>query len=253
MSSFASRILSAPLGKTHLFFLGQAGFVFKTSKGTLIGVDLYLSNCVERFDGFKRLMPYLLDPSEIIFDYIIATHKHYDHFDIDSISTLIENHQTHLIAAIDCKKDIEQLEIQQKKVTYVRASDQYDGKDLKIYAVFCDHGLSAPDAIGLIIELDDKKIYIAGDTSLRLDKAQEISRLGPFDLMIAPINGAFGNLNEEEAVLLCGFHQPRLFIPCHYWNFAEHGGNPGVFADLMNTKYPSQSYLLMTMGEGIVL
>ena len=53
MNNTAIKILSAPLGKTHIFFLGQAGFVFKSSTGTVLGVDLYLSDCVERFDGFK--------------------------------------------------------------------------------------------------------------------------------------------------------------------------------------------------------
>ena len=36
-------------------FLGQAGFIFKTPDHQLIAVDPYLSNCCERYFGFKSL------------------------------------------------------------------------------------------------------------------------------------------------------------------------------------------------------
>lgn len=41
MTDVAIKIQSAKLGQTHLFFIGQAGFAFKSSKGTLLGVDMY--------------------------------------------------------------------------------------------------------------------------------------------------------------------------------------------------------------------
>ena len=78
-------------GKTSIFFLGQAGFIIKSRKGTLIGIDMYLSDCVERMDGFKRLMPKILEPDDIIFDAVVTTHFHFDHYDIDSIPVLMSN------------------------------------------------------------------------------------------------------------------------------------------------------------------
>ena len=45
----------------------------------------------------------------------------------------------------------------------------------------------------------------------------------------------------------------ELTIPCHYWNFAEHGGDPALFAETMKTQYPDLSYLLMRPGESIEL
>lgn len=50
-----------PENNVAVFWLGQAGFLFKTSDGTLITVDPYFSNCCERYFGFKRLMPALLE------------------------------------------------------------------------------------------------------------------------------------------------------------------------------------------------
>ena len=66
-----------------------------------------------------------------------------------------------------------------------------------------------------------------------------------------PINGAFGNLNEREGAVAAGIIKPKLTIPCHYWNFAEHGGNPRLFVDEMKRIDDSSPYELMRPGETI--
>ena len=66
-----------------------------------------------------------------------------------------------------------------------------------------------------------------------------------------PINGAFGNLNEAEGAATAGLIKPKLCIPCHFWNFAQHGGNPQLFIDEMQAKYPDINYNLMRPGETV--
>ena len=119
--------------------------------------------------------------------------------------------------------------------------------------VSCDHGVAAPDAVGVVVEVDGKKIYITGDTCLRLDRKEEYIEKGPFDVMIGPINGAYGNLNEQNYVDLSEALNPELTIPCHYGMFAAHGGNPGVFIKKMNEQCPNNKYYLMALGEGIII
>ena len=68
MKDFALQVLTAPLGKTHLFSVGQAGFIIKSKSGQLLAIDLYLSDCVERVEGnvgFKRLLPKILNPDDL--------------------------------------------------------------------------------------------------------------------------------------------------------------------------------------------
>ena len=92
MNDLAIRILSAQPGRTHLFSVGQAGFVLKSSSGQTLAWDLYLSECGERLEGnvgFKRLLPKLLLPEEISFDLVLASHFHFDHFDRDSMPALL--------------------------------------------------------------------------------------------------------------------------------------------------------------------
>lgn len=260
MGTLATTIMTSRQGSPHLFYLGQAGFIVKSSEGTTLGIDMYLTSCVERAegnDGFKRLLPVLLEPSEIIFDYIIATHPHYDHFDMDAIPILMGNPHTRLLASAGCAEEIQRLMMTDpdsvSRIRYVEVGDNTLMDDIKVDYVFCDHGDSAPDAVGLVIEVDGKKIYMAGDTCLRLDRVSEIAAKGPFDYMIAPINGAFGNLNETECVRLSEALKPGVTIPCHYGMFAAHGGSPGLFREHMIRELPNQKYYLMRQGEGIIL
>lgn len=59
--------------KIKLTFAGQAGFIIESEKGYRIGVDLYLSDCCNRYFGFKRLMPYLYNPLELKLDLLTIT------------------------------------------------------------------------------------------------------------------------------------------------------------------------------------
>ncbi|MBQ5802557.1 MAG: MBL fold metallo-hydrolase [Clostridia bacterium] len=99
MQNFATKVLSRKVekGNLSLFFLGQAGFILKTPCGETIAVDPYLSDCCERYFGFKRLMPHILGANELTFDAVVASHAHYDHFDSDSIPTLLASEKTRFI------------------------------------------------------------------------------------------------------------------------------------------------------------
>ena len=73
MTDFFVKVLTAPLGKTYLFSVGQAGFIIKSANGQLLAIDLYLSDCVERIEGnagFKRLLPKILSPYDINYNFI---------------------------------------------------------------------------------------------------------------------------------------------------------------------------------------
>ena len=252
MKEFADKVLSAERGRTWLFSVGQAGFIIKSASGQLLGIDLYLSDCVEPLEGhvgFKRLLPKILSPEELIFDVIIATHEHYDHFDVDAMPMLMANGKTRLFASPDCDALVGHGRMDESRVTYVRPGDTHDVGDFSIRSTTCDHGKGAPDAVGIVVSVDGKRIFEAGDTCLRLDRIEEYTELGSFDVLIAPINGKYGNLNERECAELANAIKPKLTVPCHYGMFASHGGNPGAFHDIMRTDYSDCKYLLMTQGE----
>lgn len=256
MINFAKKVMDAPLGATHLFWVGQAGFLIKSATGKLLGIDLYLSECVEPVEGhvgYHRLMPQILGYDELAFDVLIATHFHRDHFDIDAIPGLMANGKTQLFCAYDCQEDVERLQIDKNRVQFVKPGESYDFAGFHIDFVHSDHGAGAPLEAAPIVTVDGKHILEAGDTSLHLDWKDEYLKADELDVLIAPINGAYGNLNEQENVDLTAALQPKLTVPCHFGMFASHGGHPGLWKELLEEQLPDQKYKIFTQGEGITL
>jgi L-ascorbate 6-phosphate lactonase len=252
MHDFAVKMLNTR--KTAIFSVGQAGYIIKSKRGQLLAIDLYLSNCVERAEGnkgFKRLLPQILNPGDLEFDVVICTHPHLDHFDIDAVPEMVSNGKTRLFCSADCEKLIKQLQMEyyNPQITYVKPGDSSIVGDFEIIFVNCDHGIGALDAVGVIVKVDGKTIFEAGDTCLRLDRVTEIPQ--PLDVLIAPINGAFGNLNEIECSQLAEALNPGITIPCHYGMFASHHGDVGKFYDIMMKK--ALPFLLMQQGEQYAL
>lgn len=238
----------------NIFFAGQAGFIIENEMGQTLGIDLYLSDCVERLEGsmgYKRLIPKIIDPDSVELDFLVATHPHLDHFDADAIPVMMNGSHTKLFASYECRTLVEEKKIDKTRVEYVKAGDTNECGGYKLHFVNCDHGNSAPDAVGVIVETSGKRIYETGDTCLRLDRVQEYLQFGHLDVLIAPINGAYGNMNEEECARLSGALNPRLTIPCHYGMFADHGGNPGKFLEIMRNTFPDNEIFLITPGERI--
>lgn len=252
MTDLAVRVLTAPPGRTHLFSTGQAGFLIKSAAGRLLGIDLYLSDCVERVEGhkgYKRMLPKILEPGELRLDAVVATHSHKDHFDDDAMPALLSN-GAKLFAAHDCRADVERLGLGYYGPAFVAPGDECRHGEFCLRFVDCDHGTGAPLAVGVIVTVDGKTIYETGDTCLRMDRAEGLG--GPFDVIIGPINGAFGNMDEREF--------PRfahavggLAVPCHYGMFPCHGGDPGIFYEEMRDRYPGDGFLIMSQGECLTL
>lgn len=250
--SFVEVIHNAELGKTHIFSVGQAGFVIKNSEGKLLGIDLYLSDYVEKIEGnigFKRLLPKIVAPEELELDVVIATHFHGDHYDYDAMPGLMNNGVTWLYAAKDCKEMVLKQKLSPDRTVFVSPGDFYQRAGFSIRFIMCDHGDGAPLAVGVILETDEKRFLFVGDSCLRTDWKAEYLQDGEIDVMIAPINGQYGNLNETECARLGDMLNTKMIIPCHYGMFASHMGLPGIFYNEMCSKYPNRKFRLMCQGE----
>lgn len=250
---FIKDLKEAELEKTHILSTGQAGFIIKSKTGKTIGIDLYLSDCVERVEpdhvGYKRLLPKIINPSELLLDVLICTHFHRDHYDVDSVPLLMNNEKTILLCALDCFDDAKELD----RTVFVKPGSNFENNDFKIHFINCDHGDGAPLAVGVIIEVDGIRILEVGDTCLRLDRKEEYLSFGSIDVLIAPINGMYGNLNYSECATLASALNPKLTIPCHYGMFASHHGDVGLFHEIMDKEYPNLKYLIMSQGEKYTL
>ena len=242
---------SAADGKPRLFFLGQAGFAVKSGEGKLLVIDPYLTHCVrplEGNDGFKRLIPAPIAPEELEADVIVATHPHYDHFDVDAMPALMAK-GAFLYTSVDSRKLVEMTGVDASRVQYVVPGDRAERDGFRLHFINCDHGAGAPDAVGLLLEVDGKRLLFVGDTCLRLDRTAEYLSDGPVDLMAACINGKFGNMDYADCAALAEAVKPQLTVPCHFGMFALHGGRPDLFYEEMTKNHPDRPFLFMAAGE----
>jgi len=240
------------IGELALFYLAQAGFCIKTQNDKLIVIDAYLSDAGKRLFNFKRMIPSIIEPEEIDADLYLSTHSHIDHLDPDSLPVIAKNKKTFFVGSQDCEDLYKQNNIPGDRYCVLKLNEKWNGIGLSIKAVYANHGDLAPDAIGMLIDIDGIKIYHAGDTSFspELIKASLNSEV---DIMITPINGQYGNLDAYEACNLAGLIKPKVIIASHFWMFLEHvseGGRGDPTAFLKESDNLPKSIKAMVMAPG---
>ncbi|MGI6162173.1 MAG: MBL fold metallo-hydrolase [Christensenellales bacterium] len=244
---------TVPEGKIAVFWLGQAGFLIKTAADKLIAIDPYFSDCVERLIpeegyGFKRIMPALCDADALIFDTLIISHEHYDHFDVDAIEDMMKNRRTEVYTNSPAAAQMRDMELEISRIHVMEKNSRIDLGDFTLLPVDCDHGELAPQAMGVILEFPSVKLYYAGDTALSPERLQQAISERP-DVAILPINGAFGNLNSEQAAKYADMLGASVCIPCHFWTFPLHMGDPMSLIRLMPELAPNCELKLLHQGE----
>lgn len=240
-----------PSDHVALYYLAQAGFCLKTSRGTVAMIDPYLSDFCYLKYGFKRMIPAPLAASDLEPDLILHTHAHADHLDPVALGTFAANGRTCMVGACDCKASYVQAGLATTRYEVLKPGQSTAHEDLQIRAVYADHGALAPDAVGFVVHIDKMCIYFSGDTGFQPDDiAAALAQ--PIDLMIVPINGAYGNLDSRQACELAETVRPKLLIPCHFWMFVEHGGDPAGFLRDAKNLSPGIRTVLMAPGQELV-
>ena len=235
-------------GTVAIFWLGQAGFVFKTAQGKIIYIDPYLTDSVEGVAGFKRLTPSVIEPGEVRADWVVITHLHPDHLDIDAVPEIAKKGKARFIGPPECMEKCRELGVSEDCLVGVVAGDERDLDGVRLLAVYADHGDLAPEAIGVVFDFDFASVYITGDTSYSPEEMDKVFSMKP-EVIIPVINGRFGNLNPQEAALLTRDVHAKVAIPCHFWTFAEHNGDPLAFLEACKRETPEAKVVLMKQGE----
>jgi L-ascorbate 6-phosphate lactonase len=236
-------------GEIAIGWLGQAGFVFKDSAGTIVGVDPYLTDSVEKnWDGFKRLMAPIVTPEEYAPDIYLATHWHEDHLDIDAVPAILNNGKSVLLSPQTSIDRVQPLDVPKSSYRLFKEGDKTEIKGISLEAVYADHGTMVPDSIGIYMIMEGVKIYIVGDTAYVPRVVEQAASFHP-DIIIPPINGENGNLNSIEAARLAGDGGAKTVVPCHFWTFAEHRGDPQEFHDQARKLAPDTNVLIFCQGE----
>jgi len=237
-----------PPGEVAVCWLGQAGFRIEDAEGTVFLIDPYLSDCGFRIRGFKRLSPQLFTIRALKPDYYCITHTHFDHFDFDTVPQAFRETSCRFVGPPSVQRELKKLGVPESRRVTLAAGDQDTFRELRILAVPADHGTMAPDAIGVLLEVGNHTLYFSGDTAYHSDWNTHIRKNHP-DIGFLSMNGAFGNMNAQEAAQAAGELGLQQAVPCHFWTFAEHGGDPAAFAHHLTAKAPGCALHMLRQGE----
>jgi len=242
-------------GQFDLFWLGQAGFLIKTAEGRIIAIDPYFSDYVQRAIpeeglGFKRLSPPPCRAEEIPFDALLISHEHGDHFDVDSIPAMLESGRTHVYTNKVVYAALLDMDVEEDRLHCMQKGESLDlFGEARLTAVDCDHGELAPEALGFLLDFSFAKVYYAGDTAFTPGRLQAAFDAKP-DVAILPINGAYGNLNGVEAARFAGLLCTKVCVPCHFWTFPLHHGDPQEVIEYLPKLAKDCALQLLCLGEG---
>jgi L-ascorbate metabolism protein UlaG (beta-lactamase superfamily) len=241
---------AVPSGSLGLWWLGQAGFVFKTPAGKVIYLDPYLSDAVERLIGFKRLSLPAIAAEEVRADLVLITHEHSDHLDVDALPVIARNNPACRFAApAGCTAGLNEAGVPAGNRILLEPHHRYDLDGVVLHTAPADHGDLSETALCFVLEAERIRVFCTGDTAFRPKLHKPLVDLKP-DILLPCINGVFGNMNHIDAAMLVESVKPRCAIPCHFWTFAEQGGgDPAGFVHACKHYSPETKALLLRPGE----
>ena len=233
-----------------MWWLGQAGFAFKTSSGKIVYLDPYLSDAVERMFGFKRLSLPPIAAEDVRTDYFVLTHEHADHLDVDSLPIIARNNPScKFVAPAGCVEGLDAAGVAPSARMMIEPNQRYDLGDLVIHTAPADHGDGSDTALCLVLELGGIRVFCSGDTALQAAAINRLCDLQP-DIAMVCINGGFGNMNHVDAARMVGHISPRIAVPHHFWTFAEQGaGDPAGFIHACRFLCPDVQVMLLKPGQ----
>lgn len=178
-----------------------------------IEINAQSSIKIESEDKVFYIDPYLIEEEKNDADYIFITHDHYDHLSNDSIKKVIKE-STIMIVPESCYNKVLEFGYS-NNVVKVKPNSKYVVEDLSFatipaYNTNKLYHLDSHGFVGYLIDIDNKKYFITGDTDINKENKQV-----KCDVLLIPVGGIY-TMNYEEAALLTNIIKPKLAIPTHY-------------------------------------
>lgn len=213
-------------------WLGQAGFCFTAKNGTVIMIDPYLSDSLEKEQGaaYHRAVPvrpeFLCAP-----DILLITHDHADHMDFGTLDILFARIHKPLVVLAAEKAFWAMRQRYPGKAEFIL---MIPGTEVTLEEV-CFRAMPAahsdPTAVGFVMEADGVTVWHTGDTLF--NRALIEKRPQNIDLLILPINGKGNNMNAVDAARMTRILEPCSVLPMHWDLFPAFGCDVQPFVDLL--------------------
>ncbi len=215
-----------------VWWLGQSGYIIKSRHG-MLGVDLYLSeHLTKKYEATNR--PHVRMTTAPLrgrdlpaLDLVLASHKHSDHFDPETLPALLAGTRTWLVIPEAIREHALNLGLPEQRIAGLEVGQTFERAGFRVRAVASAHeGLDTDSSgrhlyLGYVVEADGRRVYHSGDTVAYPGMAESLGP-DPFDVLFLPVNGRDpargvpGNMTAGEALELARQVRPRFLVPHHY-------------------------------------
>lgn len=228
-------------------WLGQAGFAL-TVGATRLLIDPFVS------DHELRLAP--PPPPEMIardVNWLLVTHEHLDHLDLDFLPILIEQSPAVRVVLPAPLVEIAAPFTGRQRLDPVQPGDQLQlTPDVSLEVMPACHGVDVADGygdgsrgegtarfVGYLLRFEELSVYHSGDTLVTKDLLDGLSAR-VVDVALLPINGRdyfreetglVGNIGVREAVRLAACMGASTLVPMHWDLVAGNTERPGAVLD----------------------
>ena len=165
-------------------------------------------NKIIRFD------PFVIDKDYNDADIIFITHSHYDHLSIEDLNK-VKKEDTIFIIPEKEKDKLSNLNIPDNNIIGIIPNQEYEVLGYKFstipsYNTNKQFHKKEYNWVGYLIDINNKKYYIAGDTDLT-----EENKKVKCDVAFIPIGGTY-TTDYIEAAELVNIIKPCIVVPIHY-------------------------------------
>lgn len=248
---------AVPAGSLAVWWLGQAGFIFKSPAGRVIAVDPYLSNSCEapaRAIGVdhSRLAPPCIAASELAgIDRYVLTHSHQDHLDPETLQAYRNaGGAGPYLAPAETVEKLASLGVERASIVTTWPNHVHEVDDLSLRATFAIPfaGDDLTHVGYLVSAAGGPTFYLTGDTALHEVIGISVAEHHP-DVMFTVINGMWRNMGPADAAALAHLVQPKVVIPYHYNLFPD--GSVPAHTLRLNLRLHGMQDRFMTLEPGV--
>ena len=267
-SSPVAGALQTPCTNLELYWLGQAGFLFR-SPGLAWAIDPYLSDrLAEKYRhhefSHERMMPAPISVAELQVNLVFCSHHHGDHLDGPTLEWVAANRpRTRFVMPAGIKAEVGRLALPTERVVWAEADRPMvlapDFEVTPVPAAHEDFGYDVAGRhrfLGYVFRCGPLKIYHSGDTIPYNGLTERVAVLD-VHLALLPVNGhrrelsernIAGNFALKEAIELCRSARVPVMVAHHFGMFAFNTIDPALIDEAARAAAPAVKVLRAETG-----